>query len=321
MNKKIVVVTGVAGFIGSHVAQRLLDRGDVVVGVDEVNDYYDLKQKEANLDLLSKYDNFHFYKEDLADFEVLEKTFKKHNPSFVAHIAARAGVRPSIDDPFIYEHSNIKATLNLLELSKRHKCENFVLTSSSSVYGDRKEVPFKETDNVSNPISPYAATKVSTELMAHTYHHLHGLNVNVIRPFTLFGPRGRPDMAPFLFSKWINDGTPIKKFGDGSTMRDYTYIDDFVDGFITAIDRPLGYEIFNFGNSNPISLNEFIETIENVVGKKALINQMPMQAGDVSLTYADISKAKRLLDYEPKVSLEDGMRKFWAWYREFNGLD
>ena len=310
------LVTGVAGFIGSHVAEKLLKRGDTVIGVDEVNDYYELKQKDANLEILKKYPQFVFYKKDIGNFEDMKKIFEKEKPLYVAHIAARAGVRPSIVDPFIYEHSNIKATLNLLELSKIG-IKNFVLTSSSSVYGDRSDAPFMETDNTDFTISPYAATKKSTEVLAYTYHHLHGLNVNIIRPFTLYGPRGRPDMAPFLFTKWIIEETPIKKFGDGTSRRDYTYIDDFVNGFVSAIDTPLGYEIFNLGNSNPVTLNEFISTIETTIGKKALIRQMEMQAGDVSLTYADISKAKKLLGYEPKVKLKDGMKEFYKWYREF----
>ena len=311
-----ILVTGVAGFIGSHVAEKLLKRGDTVIGVDEVNDYYELKQKDANLEILKKYPQFVFYKKDIGNFEDMKKIFEKEKPLYVAHIAARAGVRPSIVDPFIYEHSNIKATLNLLELSKIG-IKNFVLTSSSSVYGDRSDAPFMETDNTDFTISPYAATKKSTEVLAYTYHHLHGLNVNIIRPFTLYGPRGRPDMAPFLFTKWIIEETPIKKFGDGTSRRDYTYIDDFVNGFVSAIDTPLGYEIFNLGNSNPVTLNEFISTIETTIGKKALIRQMEMQAGDVSLTYADISKAKKLLGYEPKVKLKDGMKEFYKWYREF----
>ncbi len=311
-----ILVTGVAGFIGSHVAEKLLKRGDIVIGVDEVNDYYDLKQKNANLEILKKYSNFIFYKKDIGNFEDMTQIFKKNNIEYVAHIAARAGVRPSIVDPFIYEHSNIKATLNLLELSKNN-VKNFVLTSSSSVYGDRTDAPFRETDNTDFPISPYAATKKSTESLAYTYHHLYKLNVNIIRPFTLYGPRGRPDMAPFLFTKWIIEETPIKKFGDGTSRRDYTYIDDFVNGFVNAIDRPLGYEIFNLGNSSPVTLNEFISTIEKQVGKKALIKQMQMQAGDVSLTYADISKARKLLGYEPKVKLKEGMEEFYKWYREF----
>ena len=253
----------------------------------------------------------------MAEFNKIKNIFENENIEYIAHIAARAGVRPSIDNPFIYEHSNIQATLNLLELGKDFKIKNFVLTSSSSVYGNRKDVPFKETDNVDFPISPYAATKKSTELLAYTYHHLHKLNINIIRPFTIYGPRGRPDMAPFLFTKWISEGTAIKKFGDGSSMRDYTFIDDFVNGFISAIDKQLGYEIFNLGNSSPVSLNEFIETIECIVGKKAVINQMPMQPGDVEKTYADISKAEKMLEYKPKTSLKEGIKKFWGWYKGF----
>jgi len=317
MSKKNILITGCAGFIGSHVAEKLLERGDRVIGIDEINDYYNLDQKKENIKILSKFENFTFYKKDLANFNEIKKIFEDENIQLIGHLAARAGVRPSIEDPFIYEHSNIKATLNLLELAKKFNIENFVLTSSSSVYGNRKKVPFKETDNVDKAISPYAATKKSTEVMAYTYHHLFGLNINIIRPFTIYGPRGRPDMAPFLFSKWINEKIPIKKFGDGTSMRDYTYIDDFVNGFISAIDKPLGYEIFNLGNSSPISLNEFISTIENIIGKKAIINQMPMQPGDVDKTYADISKAEKLLGYKPKVKLEEGMKKFWKWYRRF----
>lgn len=317
---KTILITGCAGFIGSHVAETLLKRGDKVIGIDEVNDYYDLEQKEENLKILNKYENFKFHKFDLADFNELKKIFENENIELIGHLAARAGVRPSIDDPFIYEHSNIKATLNLLELAKEFKIKNFVLTSSSSVYGNSKDIPFSEVQNVDFPISPYAATKKSTELLAYTYHHLHGLNINVIRPFTIYGPRGRPDMAPFLFPMWIEQGKAIKKFGDGTSMRDYTYISDFVSGFISAIDTPLGYEIFNLGNSTPISLNEFIETIENIIGKKAQINQLPMQPGDVEVTYADISKAEKLLGYKPKTKIEEGLTQFWNWYKEFNNI-
>lgn len=312
---KIILVTGCAGFIGSHVAENLLKRGDIVIGVDEVNNYYSLEQKQENLKILYNFENFKFYKQDLADFETLKKIFEENEIEYIAHLAARAGVRPSIEDPFIYYQSNVKATLNLLELAKIFDCKNFVLTSSSSVYGDSQKIPFNEEDRVDSPISPYAATKKSCELLAHTYHHLHGLNINVIRPFTIYGPRGRPDMAPFLFTKWISSGKAVKKYGDGSTKRDYTYIDDFVTGFIKAIDRPLGFEIFNLGNNSPVSLNEFISTIETVVGSSAKINQMSMQPGDVSITYADISKASKMLDYKPKVSLEEGMEKFWEWYK------
>lgn len=314
---KIVIVTGCAGFIGSYVAQRLLDRGDIVIGIDEINDYYSVIQKEENLNLLKKYDNFTFYKYDLGDYKKLREVFEKHKPTHVAHIAARAGVRPSIEDPFIYEHSNYLATMNLLDLAKDFKIENFVNTSSSSVYGDRSKVPFSENEDTSKAISPYAATKKGTEVLCYTYHHLHGLNVNIIRPFTLYGPRGRPDMAPYLFIHKIMNGYQINKFGDGTTQRDYTYIDDFVDGFINAIDRVFGYEIFNLGNETPVSLNEFIETVEEITGSVANINQMGMQPGDVSITYANIDKAKKMLDYNPKVKIDEGLRKLYDWLVDF----
>lgn len=313
---KIVLVTGCAGFIGSHVAEELLKRGDSVIGIDEVNDYYNIKQKKENLKILEKYENFKFFKKNLAEFKDIKQIFEGENIDYIAHLAARAGVRPSIDNPFIYEESNVKATLNLLELGKIFGIKNFVLTSSSSVYGNQQKVPFSEKDVVDTPISPYAATKKSCELIAYTYYHLHKLNVNVIRPFTIYGPRSRPDMAPFLFTKWISSGEKIKKFGDGTTQRDYTYIDDFVEGFISALDTPLGFEIFNLGNKTPVSLNKFIETIENITDKKAKIEHLPMQPGDVDKTYADISKAEKLLGYNPKTSIEEGLEKLWVWYKE-----
>ena len=313
---KIVLVTGCAGFIGSHVAEELLKRGDCVIGIDEVNDYYATKQKEENLKILEKYENFKFFKKNLAEFKDIKQIFEDENISYIAHLAARAGVRPSIENPFIYEESNIKATLNLLELGKIFGIKNFVLTSSSSVYGNQQKVPFSEKDVVDTPISPYAATKKSCELLSFTYHHLHNLNINVIRPFTIYGPRGRPDMAPILFTKWISSGKKIKKFGDGTTQRDYTYIDDFVEGFISALDTPLGFEIFNLGNKTPVSLNKFIETIEDITNKKAKIEHLPMQPGDVDKTYADISKAEKLLGYNPKTSIDEGLEKLWIWYKE-----
>ncbi len=314
---KTILITGCAGFIGSHVAEKLLERGDKVIGIDEVNDYYDIKQKTANLEVLNKFENFQFHKFDLGDFKKVKEIFEKYEITHIGHLAARAGVRPSIENPHIYEHSNIKASLNILDIAKDYNIENTVLTSSSSVYGNCKDIPFKETHNVDFPISPYAASKKSMELLAYTYHHLHKMSINIIRPFTIYGPRGRPDMAPFLFPMWIEKGQPIKKFGDGTTMRDYTYIDDFVKGFISAIDTKLGYEIFNLGNSTPISLNEFIETIENIVGKKAQINQLPMQPGDVEVTYADTSKAEKLLGYKPETKIEQGLTQFWNWHKDF----
>ncbi len=318
MDKKIVLVTGCAGFIGSHVAQHLLKRGDIVIGIDEVNDYYNINQKEANLNILKNYHpQFRFYRGDFSIADKLRKVFETHKITHIAHLGARAGVRPSIEDPHIYEHSNIKGTLNILEIAKDFNIQNTVITSSSSVYGNQTKIPFSETDNVDNPISPYAASKKSTELLAYTYHHLYNMNINVIRPFTVYGPRGRPDMAPFIFTDKISKGETIKKFGDGSSKRDYTYVGDFVEGFVSALDKKFGYEIFNLGNNTPVSLNEFIQTIEDITNKKAIINQMGMQPGDVDITYADISKAKSLLDYNPKTNISEGLTKFYEWYKDF----
>ena len=306
-----------AGFTCYQIAEKLLTEGNSVIGIDNLNDYYPVEYKKDNLEILKQHSQFEFVKLDLSDFDSLEKVFRDHSIDYVAHLAARAGVRPSIKDPFIYEQTNVRGTLNLLNLAASSNVKNFVLSSSSSVYGNSKEVPFKENDSATDlPISPYAATKKASEVLAYTYHHLYGLNVNVIRPFTVYGPRGRPDMAPWLFLSAAFRGKQIKKFGDGSTRRDYTYIDDFVKGFISALNKPLGYEIFNLGNSNTVSLNEAIEIIEKVANKKLDILQIEKQAGDVDLTYADISKAKKLLAYNPETSFEEGMTKFADWFKQ-----
>jgi UDP-glucuronate 4-epimerase len=311
-----ILVTGGAGFIGSAVTKKLLERGDSVVCVDSFNDYYSPKVKEGNVAQFTENPNYKLYRGDITDYELLKNIFAMEKFDRVFHPAARAGVRPSIADPFIYANTNYVGTLNLLDLSKDFGIENFVLTSSSSVYGENKKVPFSETDNVDFPISPYAATKKATELMAHAYHYLHKLNVNVIRPFTVYGPGGRPDMFPFLCTKWIDEGTEVKRFGDGSTRRDYTYIDDIVDGIIAAIDNIFGYEIFNLGNSDTIDLNSFIAVVEKCLGKKANVKEYPMFSGDVPITYADITKARKMLGYNPKTKIEDGMKNFVAWYQE-----
>lgn len=311
-----ILVTGGAGFIGSNVTKKLLDRGDSVVCVDEFNDYYSPKIKELNVKQFEGNPNFSLYRGTITDYEFLKSVFEKEGIQRVFHAAARAGVRPSIENPFIYEDTNVKGTLNVLHLCKEFNIENLVLTSSSSVYGNSDKVPFKETDSVDNPISPYAATKKATELLAYTYHHLYKLNVNVVRPFTVYGPGGRPDMAPFLFTRWIDEGAEVKRFGDGSTRRDYTFIDDLANGVVAALDKILGYEIFNLGNSNTVDLNYFISVIENALGKKANIKEYPAQPGDVAITYADLTKSKELLGYDPKVKIEEGMAKFVAWYKE-----
>lgn len=314
---KTIVVTGAAGFIGSHVAAALLERGDRVLGVDNMNDYYPVAYKRSNIDLLSRWEQFGFFEGDICDKGFLTQVVKGEQISHIAHLAARAGVRPSIQDPGLYQRANIEGTLKMLELSVELEVENIVVTSSSSVYGNSQKIPFREDDSATDrPISPYAATKKATELLSYTFHSLHGLNVNVVRPFTVYGPRGRPDMAPWLFLQAALTGGAIKKFGDGSSRRDYTYIDDFVHGFVSAVDNRFGFEIFNLGNSATVSLNEALRIIEEVTGRTLRVEQYPMQPGDVLVTNADISKARDMLGYEPSTTFSDGMAKFYAWYAD-----
>ena len=313
---KTILVTGAAGFIGSHVAEKLLLRGDRVVAIDNMNDYYPVAFKDENVTLLEKHSNFSFVKGDITDRSLIKEIFTKHGISHVAHLAARAGVRPSIEDPYIYQDTNGEGTLALLDAARLANVESFVLTSSSSVYGNSTRIPFREDDSATDrPISPYAATKKATEVMGYTFHHLYKLNVNVIRPFTVYGPRGRPDMAPWLFLKAALEGRTIRKFGDGSTRRDYTYVGDFAAGFVSAIDRPNGYQIFNLGNSATVSLNEALDVVSKVSGKSLSIEQLPPQPGDVDLTNADISKAREMLGYEPKTSFLEGMSYFAEWFK------
>jgi UDP-glucuronate 4-epimerase len=312
---KRYLITGAAGFIGSHVAELLLSRGDEVVGLDEVNDYYSVENKHHNIDLLSKHPNFTFLRGDIADRQAVEAIFAQHKITHVGHLAARAGVRPSLVDPYLYQRANCEGTLVLLDVARRSEVENFVLTSSSSVYGNSTRIPFQEDDSATDrPVSPYAATKKATEVMGFTFHHLYGLNVNVIRPFTVYGPRGRPDMAPWLFLVAALKGRPIRKFGDGSTRRDYTYIGDFAKGFVNALDRAFGYEIFNLGNSATVSLNEALAIVSDVTGKELVIEPYPPQPGDVDITNADIGKARTMLSYDPSTSFREGMALFHEWF-------
>lgn len=331
---KKVLVTGAAGFVGSSVAKFLLERGDDVVVVDEINDYYDPRIKEANIEMLRQLSSqlrmekhganggpvsrgscISIYKGDICDDEFILSVFERERPSWICHMAARAGVRPSIQDPFIYIHSNIKGTTQLMELAHKYECENFVFASSSSVYGGSTSTFFSEEDNVDNPVSPYAASKKACELLAYTYHHLYNLNVTGLRFFTVYGPRGRPDMAPFKFIDRVSRGMEMQQFGDGSSSRDYTYITDIVDGVIRAIDRPYSYQVFNLGKGSGTSLKEFISIVEKHVGQKAIVKVMPDQPGDVPYTCADVSKAKALLNYEAGVSFDEGIRRTVEWYK------
>ena len=315
-----ILVTGGAGFIGSNLTRQLLLKNEKVICIDNFNDYYDVEFKEENVKEFLENKNYKLYRTDICNFKKLEKIFSENKIDAVIHLAARAGVRPSIEEPVLYNEVNVMGTVNLLELAKRYNVKNFVSASSSSVYGNNKKVPFSETDNVDFPISPYAATKKAGELACYTYHDLYDLNIACLRFFTVYGPCGRPDMAPYIFTKLISEGEKINMYGDGTTSRDYTYIDDIVSGIISVIDYVENnknvYEIFNLGNSNTVKLKEFISIVENLVGKKAIINKMPMQPGDVERTFADISKAKKLLGYDPKTKFEDGMAEFVQWYKE-----
>ncbi|MEM2131479.1 MAG: GDP-mannose 4,6-dehydratase [Candidatus Woesearchaeota archaeon] len=311
-----ILITGGAGFIGSHVTDYLLDKKKKIICVDDFNDYYDPEIKRKNIFHNLKNKNYILIKADIRNFEKIKEAFENYKPNKIIHLAARAGVRPSLENPFIYEETNVKGTLNLLELSRLFKVKNFVFASSSSVYGGNKKIPFSENDFTDNAISPYAATKKAGEVLCYTYSHLYNLNVSCLRFFTVYGPRGRPDMAPYLFTKNIIEGKPIKMFGDGTSKRDYTYISDIVSGIVSALEKNFKYEIFNLGNSDTVALKDLIKTIEEITGKKAIIKKEKMPLGDVPITYADITKSKKLLGYEPKVKIREGMQKFYDWYKE-----
>lgn len=315
MERKTVLLTGGAGFVGSHVGEALLKRGDRVIVVDEVNDYYDVQIKEDNLKLLQTYPNAVIYRGDIANKTLMEEIFSIERPEWICHLAARAGVRPSILDPYIYVHSNVRGTTELLELARKYEIRNFVFASSSSVYGGLSSTLFPEDARVDRPISPYAATKKTCELLAYVYHHLYGLHVTALRFFTVYGPRGRPDMAPFQFVDRVARGVELRQFGDGSSSRDYTYVDDIVDGVVRALDRPYDYQIFNLGMGSGTKLSDFIQMVQTYVGRSAKIKRLPDQPGDVPYTRADIQRAQRLLGYNPKVPFAEGIARTVEWYK------
>eukprot|EP00005_Dracoamoeba_jomungandri_P004845 CAMPEP_0174251546 /NCGR_PEP_ID=MMETSP0439-20130205/1335_1 /TAXON_ID=0 /ORGANISM="Stereomyxa ramosa, Strain Chinc5" /LENGTH=387 /DNA_ID=CAMNT_0015331887 /DNA_START=42 /DNA_END=1205 /DNA_ORIENTATION=- len=323
---KTVLLTGCGGFIGSNTGELLIKRGDNVICVDEMNDYYSVALKEENVRLQREASiqdgsgTFEFHKQDITDKEAMYNIFRTceeqgRKITHIVHLAARAGVRPSIIDPYVYIHSNVLGTMVILDLAKDFKVHNLVFASTSSVYGSNEKIPFAESDRVDHPVSMYAATKRSTELMAYVYHDLYDIPMAALRFFTVYGPRGRPDMAPFKFIDQIYRGVPIHKFGDGSTSRDYTFIADIAQGVVAALDRTVqGYEIYNLGNSRRVSLNQFIELVEKILGKKAIIEQKGPQPGDVPLTYADIAKSKSMLGYDPMFPFEKGLNITAQWY-------
>lgn len=312
-----ILVTGGAGFIGSHLCERLLSDGVRVICLDNFDTFYDPKIKIKNAEGIAKKfpDLFDLVTGDIRNPEHLKGIFQKDKVDFVVHLAARAGVRPSIAEPLLYEDVNIRGTVVLLEACKEHGIKNFIFASSSSVYGEKQRVPFTEEDLDIQPISPYGATKRAGELLCYSYHHLYGMNVACLRIFTAYGPRQRPEMAIHKFTRLIDRGEKIPIYGDGSSRRDYTYIGDLIDGILGVIGHHKGFEIYNLGESQTTSLKELIRLIEETFGKRANIETMEFQPGDVSVTYADITKAKRMLKYHPKVKMKEGIQRFVEWYR------
>lgn len=308
------LVTGGAGFIGSHVIDRLLLEGQRVICIDNFNDYYNPKYKESNIAACLTNPQFVLYRGDICDVDFLKQVFSRENIDNIIHLAAKAGIRSSIQSPLTYIDANIKGTNNILEMARRFGISKIVFASSSSVYGNTQKLPFTETDNTASPISPYAVTKIAGEHLCYTYHHLYNLNIICLRFFTVYGPRGRPDMAVYKFFKLISEGRQIDVYGDSQSKRDYTYIDDIISGIMAAVDKELGYEIINLGNSTPVELQQLIAIIEETTGKKAMINAIEGQPGDVSITYASLAKAKRLLNFCPEISLQEGIKRFASWF-------
>ena len=333
--EKVYFITGAAGFIGFHLSKRLLNEGCKVVGFDNLNDYYDVNLKKARLAILERIEKFKFVCGDIQEKIALERVFQENKIDIVVNLAAQAGVRYSITNPDVYVQSNIVGFLNILEVCRYYRVEHLVYASSSSVYGMNVKMPFSVHHNVDHPISLYAATKKSNELMAHTYSHLYGISTTGLRFFTVYGPWGRPDMALFLFTDAIINGKPIKVFNNGKMKRDFTYIDDIVEGIVRLLCNPpkfnplwnkeladpgtssAPYKIYNIGNNEPIELMEFIEQIEEKVGKKAIIEFLPLQDGDVPMTYADVDNLMRDIGFRPKTSVSDGIDKFVSWYKEY----
>jgi len=330
-----ILVTGAAGFIGFHVAKKLLDRGDSVIGLDNLNDYYDVGLKQARLAQISGHKNFLFHKASLEDNQHLESLFKEYSFDAVINLAAQAGVRYSLENPRAYVDSNLVGFVNILECCRHHNIGHLVYASSSSVYGMNANMPFSVHDNVDHPISLYAATKKANELMAHTYSHLYGIPTTGLRFFTVYGPWGRPDMAPILFTRAILSKQPIKVFNHGKMKRDFTYIDDIVEGVVRVVDKPATanvewkreapdpgsssapYRLFNIGNNNPVELLDFIKAIENALGQTAIKEMLPIQPGDVEATCADIEGLADYVDYRPSTSLEQGVDYFVKWYLDY----
>lgn len=330
-----ILITGAAGFIGFHLSEKLLKQDYRIIGIDNLNDYYDPSLKQSRLEILGEYNNFNFHKVDLKDKAEVDHIFETYQPTHVINLAAQAGVRYSIENPYAYVDSNLTGFMNILEACRNYPVEHLLYASSSSVYGGNKVAPFSTNHNVDHPVSLYAATKKSNELMAHTYSHLYGIPTTGLRFFTVYGPYGRPDMAYFSFTKDILAGKPIKVFNHGKMERDFTYVDDIVEGIVKLIDKAPAankdwdeskddlstsfapYKIYNIGNNNPVQLMRFINALESALGKEAEKVYMDMQPGDVLRTYADVSDLERDINFKPSTSIEDGLKKFVEWYEEY----
>ena len=326
-NSKRIVVTGAAGFIGFHLCKRLLSYGAEVYGFDNVNDYYDVSLKYSRLEILQQFDNFTFCKGDLMAEDAVDRIFSQFKPDVFVNLAAQAGVRYSIENPRAYMDSNVNGFFNVLEACRKYGISHLVYASSSSVYGNQEKTPFSVTDNVDNPISLYAATKKSNELMAYTYSHLYGIPATGLRFFTVYGPFGRPDMAYYSFTNKIIKGVSIKIFNNGDLYRDFTYIDDIVEGVVNILGNPpkVGpkgdrHKLYNIGNNTPVKLMHFIETLEKLIGIEAKKEYLPMQKGDVYQTYADVLDLERDFNFKPNTPLEDGLREFVLWFKEYYNI-
>lgn len=316
----IILVTGSAGFIGYHLTKSLLKEGHSVVGVDNFNDYYDVSLKEARSSDLKENENYKEIRGNISDLDLVKKIFSENKIDKVCNLAAQAGVRYSLVNPHAYIRSNLVGFTNILEEAKNANVKDVIYASSSSVYGKNKKTPFSVNDNVDKPISLYAATKKSNELIAHAYHHLYDMNMTGLRFFTVYGPYGRPDMAAFLFADAISKGEPIKVFNNGKMRRDFTFIDDIVKGIKRSLEKSYPYEVFNLGNNSPVELEYFISLIEKAMGKEAKKDYLPLQPGDVVETYADIEYTKEKLDWQPETSIEEGVEEFISWYRRYYNI-
>jgi UDP-glucuronate 4-epimerase len=312
--KNRLIITGAAGFIGSNLTDSLLKSGFTILGIDNFDPFYNRTIKENNISRALKNHGFQFREGDIRDSDFIDKCFSDFKPEVVVHLAAKAGVRPSLENPALYFDVNVMGTMNILERMKKNSIKKLIFASSSSVYGNNKKIPFSETDNVDYPVSPYAASKKAGELLCHTYHHLYNLDIFCLRFFTVYGPRQRPDLAIHKFVKAILKGEEIFLYGDGTTSRDYTHIDDIVKGITASIEKVRGFEIYNLGNSNPVSLVGLVRLLENSAGRESCIKNLPMQEGDVVRTFADITKARDELGYNPEVDLETGINNYIKWF-------